>query len=632
MKVSMYLKRLLLSVFLLFVSSLAVVGCTGTSLGISPDPSKLHYPVGLAVHPSGKFLYVANSNFDLAFTGGTLMVLDTTEDPTNTSVVDINGVQTELMTLKLLEKSTVQVGTFAGQLAINATGTELFLAVRQDKVLGSFDECTSDADCTKTYKDAGESCVRGHCRLAQTIQASSVVQLTLDTTKEEGHLQCDNKTLSTNDTGGVAIEGGDEFPPAPLCGDSSKIYLEDSPAPYGVKIIQQCVALRTCTSDDECACSADDKSKGLCVADQRCDFARCVAGCVADTDCKTGEVCEKGRCLTSDPKGSACSVDTDCAGGERCDKGKCTPGCQNDSDCKSGESCTDGRCKTSQSETETYCGHATDCESWQRCEQKRVLVTHLVSGGISELEIPAEGWSSKTVEEKEKLRLVKGNTALPKSATSLTLLPSGGLEGLGGQIFLSSREDANIYMLPPSASILDSSSLVKFPFTHLSHSSSSLPDVRGIVIGHDKKNKWVRLYVAVRNPDIVLVYNLEKNAAGDGVSATLLKTIPVGADPAQIVYRPGLLGRTDLLYVVCSKDRRIDVINTETFQVVHRIAVGQQPYFMTYYEPRSATDEVRHRRAYVANFLDTSITIIDLDKHRVIGRVEGIRTSIRLAP
>src|SRR6059058_1402155 len=42
----------------------------------APKPARLFWPTGIAIHPSGKFLFVANGNFDHAFAGGAIYSLD----------------------------------------------------------------------------------------------------------------------------------------------------------------------------------------------------------------------------------------------------------------------------------------------------------------------------------------------------------------------------------------------------------------------------------------------------------------------------------------------------------------------------------------------------------------------------
>lgn len=55
-------------------------GCGGEYSEPLPPRDALYYPIGLKLHPDGRFLYVVNSNFDLRYRGdqgGTVTVIDT---------------------------------------------------------------------------------------------------------------------------------------------------------------------------------------------------------------------------------------------------------------------------------------------------------------------------------------------------------------------------------------------------------------------------------------------------------------------------------------------------------------------------------------------------------------------------
>ena len=58
--------------------ALALVGssCTFGTDGRPPDPKQIYFPTGLAVSAGRSTLYVANSDFDLQYAGGTLQVFD----------------------------------------------------------------------------------------------------------------------------------------------------------------------------------------------------------------------------------------------------------------------------------------------------------------------------------------------------------------------------------------------------------------------------------------------------------------------------------------------------------------------------------------------------------------------------
>lgn len=68
--------------------------------GLSPDAAKLHYPLGVAVHPDGRFVYVLSTNFDGEYRidqGGTVSIIDT-------------------QSRTILDGSTVRLASFGGQL------------------------------------------------------------------------------------------------------------------------------------------------------------------------------------------------------------------------------------------------------------------------------------------------------------------------------------------------------------------------------------------------------------------------------------------------------------------------------------------------------------------------------------
>lgn len=69
--------------------------------GLSPDPAKLHFPLGVAVHPDGRYVYVLSTNFDGKYRideGGTVSVVDTQSGT-------------------ILSGPTVRLASFGGQLA-----------------------------------------------------------------------------------------------------------------------------------------------------------------------------------------------------------------------------------------------------------------------------------------------------------------------------------------------------------------------------------------------------------------------------------------------------------------------------------------------------------------------------------
>jgi hypothetical protein len=71
------------------VAGAAAPSCYSAGAGTDPPPNTFYFPVGLAVSDDGNVLYVANSDFDLQWNGGTLQTYDLDDnqaDPPKVSV------------------------------------------------------------------------------------------------------------------------------------------------------------------------------------------------------------------------------------------------------------------------------------------------------------------------------------------------------------------------------------------------------------------------------------------------------------------------------------------------------------------------------------------------------------------
>lgn len=77
----------------------ALLACGVDETGVDPPADTLWFPLGVAAHPDGRFLYLNNSVFDRRFNAGTVMVFDTVEQ-------------------RLLSQATTRIGLFAGELVI----------------------------------------------------------------------------------------------------------------------------------------------------------------------------------------------------------------------------------------------------------------------------------------------------------------------------------------------------------------------------------------------------------------------------------------------------------------------------------------------------------------------------------
>lgn len=128
------------------VTAAALVSCSEYQ-GERAPLDALYFPVGVAIHPSGQYAYVANSNFDARYrsdVGGTVTVVD-------------------LETMDVVSESTMEIGSFAGDLVLNAgrdgmsDPDRLYVTVRGDNSVVAL-EVSDDGrtlNCPRETSDEG---------------------------------------------------------------------------------------------------------------------------------------------------------------------------------------------------------------------------------------------------------------------------------------------------------------------------------------------------------------------------------------------------------------------------------------------------------------------------------------------
>ncbi len=112
---------------------LSAAAC-GANEGVPPPADRFFYPTGLVVSPDGRFLFVANSNFDIAFNGGSLVTVDLQGVHERIAARPSADAPREEISEEslLVPGSAVQIGTFANELVLSADGRRLFASVRGD--------------------------------------------------------------------------------------------------------------------------------------------------------------------------------------------------------------------------------------------------------------------------------------------------------------------------------------------------------------------------------------------------------------------------------------------------------------------------------------------------------------------
>lgn len=105
---------------ILLATAVGVAGCGEEFQEELPPRDAVYYPIGLEVHPNGRFLYVVNSNFDLRYRddqGGTVSVIDTDS-------------------LEIRAASSPYLASFGGHIALNEDATKAYVTSReQDQIV-----------------------------------------------------------------------------------------------------------------------------------------------------------------------------------------------------------------------------------------------------------------------------------------------------------------------------------------------------------------------------------------------------------------------------------------------------------------------------------------------------------------
>ena len=110
------------------VTTLAGTGCARPLVGPNPPTDRAIFPVGLAVHPGGRFLAVASSNYDLRYNRGALLFADLDRvDVALASVTDPNSANGEIQDAYV---AGALIPSFANRPIFVANGSRALVATR----------------------------------------------------------------------------------------------------------------------------------------------------------------------------------------------------------------------------------------------------------------------------------------------------------------------------------------------------------------------------------------------------------------------------------------------------------------------------------------------------------------------
>jgi hypothetical protein len=108
-------RRPVLVALLVLMSTAGLVSCGESYQAPLPERDRIHYPVGLSMHPDGRFLYVVNTNFNVRYRpeiGGTVSVVDT-------------------RSMRIQAEQSPYIPSFGGDIELNDDASKAYVATRQ---------------------------------------------------------------------------------------------------------------------------------------------------------------------------------------------------------------------------------------------------------------------------------------------------------------------------------------------------------------------------------------------------------------------------------------------------------------------------------------------------------------------
>lgn len=116
------------------MAALAVIflaGCFSNQEGVKPSLTELHFPTAAGITPHGRYLLIANSNFDLAWEMGTLIMVDLDRVESMIGDCPEEGCEPfEEYSDFAIEDETVLIGSYASFLSLSPGGKRIYLTVR----------------------------------------------------------------------------------------------------------------------------------------------------------------------------------------------------------------------------------------------------------------------------------------------------------------------------------------------------------------------------------------------------------------------------------------------------------------------------------------------------------------------
>lgn len=249
------------------------------------------------------------------------------------------------------------------------------------------------------------------------------------------------------------------------------------------------------------------------------------------------------------------------------------------------------------------------------------MITHLSQGAVSLVDAPTDGRAPLLVDAVRGLFDRDPETNV-RGALGVAGRPNA-LAGMAGQgafdhIYVTGRTEDRVLMLSVYRAEPERAPIIAlgehFFLNGVDNPVSDSDDSRGIAFNQDGS----RLYVINRDPTFLHIYDTEDGP--DGFPANeYIGAVELCREPANIAVAD--LGRGDRAYVSCFASGQIWVIDTRAQTVEAIIDVGRGPHAL------ALTSDTR-KRLYVANFLENTVSVVDIEpgsqtENRVLIRLGG---------
>ena len=249
------------------------------------------------------------------------------------------------------------------------------------------------------------------------------------------------------------------------------------------------------------------------------------------------------------------------------------------------------------------------------------VITHLSLGTVSLVDAPSDG-SEPILADAVAGLFDRDNDTNVRGALGVAGRPNP-LAGMAGQgafdrVYVASNTEDRVRMLSVYRADPESLPVIAigehFFLTGVDNPVRTGNDSRGIAFNEDGS----RLYVINRDPTFLHIYDTEDGPDGFPVNQ-YLGAVELCREPANITVAD--VGRGDRAYVSCFATGQIWVIDTRAQTVESIIDVGRGPHAL-------ALAKDTRRRLYVANFLENTVSVVDIEpgsptENRVLMRLGG---------